>query len=472
MVLAIAGERSGVGKTTVTLALLSYLASKEEAVQSFKVGPDYIDPMFHAEVTGRPCRNLDPILTSEEYVRHCFRYHCQNVDFALVEGVMGLFDGVRAIPERPDLMASHLPNDLASTAHIARLLDIPILLVIDCSRLSGSVAAIAQGYCSLDPTLKIAGLVLNRVGSDRHQKLLLEALEPLQVPILGIFYRQADISLRDRHLGLIPTDELVNFQEIRDRLAALARDCFDWQQLIPLLKVPRQLAPSEQFPQLGEHLLTREKIRIGIARDRAFNFYYPDNIDILQRLGAELIPWSPVSDSHLPQNLQGLYLGGGFPEIFAPELSENQHTKKYICQAIHAGIPTYAECGGLMYLSQQIIDLQGQTWSMVGSIPTTATMSRSLTLGYRQATALQPNLILPLGQTLWGHEFHHSKLSTAPTKPLYTLQSLNGICYPEGWHLYNLHASYLHLHWGAQPQNAQRFLESCLKYKKQSPPQY
>ncbi|MBD2578969.1 cobyrinate a,c-diamide synthase [Oscillatoria sp. FACHB-1406] len=472
MVLAIAGERSGVGKTTVTLALLSYLASKEEAVQSFKVGPDYIDPMFHAEVTGRPCRNLDPILTSEEYVRHCFRYHCQNVDFALVEGVMGLFDGVRAIPERPDLSASNLPNDLASTAQIARLLDIPILLVIDCSRLSGSVAAIAQGYRNLDPTLKIAGLVLNRVGSDRHQKLIQEALEPLQIPIFGILPRQADISLRDRHLGLIPTDELTNFQTIRDRLATLGRDCFDWEKLIPLLKVPYQLAPSEQFPHLGEGLLTREKIRIGIARDRAFNFYYPDNLDLLQHLGAELIPWSPLHDSKLPQHLQGLYLGGGFPEIFAPELSVNKSTKKDICQAIQTGMPTYAECGGLMYLSQQIVDLEGQTWSMVGSIPTTATMSRSLTLGYRQATALLPNLIIPPGETLWGHEFHHSQLSTAPKKPLYALQSLNDTCYPEGWYLQQLQASYLHLHWGAQPQNAQRFLQSCLNTKKQSPPQF
>ncbi|MCP2732266.1 cobyrinate a,c-diamide synthase, partial [Limnofasciculus baicalensis] len=225
MTIVIAGERSGVGKTTVTLALLSSLSRKFCKVQSFKVGPDYIDPMFHTAVTGYPCRNLDPVLTSEKYAQDCFSRHIQSVDYALVEGVMGLFDGASG------------KNDFASTAHIARLLELPVLLVLDCSRLSRSVAAIAHGYLSFDPRIKIAGLVLNKVGSDRHLELLKDALESLKIPILGVLRRQDNITIPDRHLGLIPTEELKQMDELIDRLAELGDRCFDWEQLLDLMRV-------------------------------------------------------------------------------------------------------------------------------------------------------------------------------------------------------------------------------------------
>lgn len=457
MALAIAGERSGVGKTTVTLAILSYLAKLGEKVQSFKVGPDYIDPMFHTEVTGRPCRNLDPVLTSEEYVRHCFNDRCLGVDLALVEGVMGLFDGIRAIdPEENDL--AQIPNDWASTAHIARLLDLPVLLVLDCSRLSGSVAAIAHGYRSFDPRVKIAGLVLNRVGSDRHQTLLQEALLPLQIPILGILHRNETITLRDRHLGLIPTAELSQLDRIFDRLAELAKNCFDWEKLLPLLKVRRRSDRAEQYP-LEEQL----KLKIAVARDRAFSFYYPDNLELLEQLGAETIPWSPMSDSNLPKGIQGLYFGGGFPEIFARELADNHIIRQAVRQAIRAGIPTYAECGGLMYLGEQIVDFQGQSWPMVGILPTNTMMGKSLALGYRQATALQQSPILGQGETIWGHEFHRSHPTTSPLQPLFALRGLDRQHSFEGWKIHQLHASYIHLHWGAHSWIARRFLQHCLQ---------
>ncbi len=221
--LVIAGERSGVGKTTVTLALLAALAQKSPRVQSFKVGPDYIDPMFHQQATGRPCYNLDPILTSETYVQRCFAHRCQGADFALVEGVMGLFDGASGL------------SDVASTAHVARLLNLPVLLVVDCSRLSRSVLAILHGYRSLDPRVTLAGVVLNRVGSDRHLELLTDALASIDLPILGVLRRQTAIALPDRHLGLVPTAELPHLPEILARLAHLGHTCFDWPTLTPLL---------------------------------------------------------------------------------------------------------------------------------------------------------------------------------------------------------------------------------------------
>lgn len=241
MALVIAGERSGVGKTTVTLTLLASLRRRGVVVQSFKVGPDYIDPMFHQHVTHRACRNLDPVLTSQAYVQQCFALHSQTSEYALVEGVMGLFDGVGNQEED-----SQLSTDFASTAHIARLLDLPILLVIDCSRLSGSVAAIAHGYCSFDSRIKIVGLVLNRVGSDRHLSLLKDSLKPLQLPILGVLRRQDNITIPDRHLGLVPTAELPQLDAVINHLADLGDTCFDWQYLLPLLKSPHR--PLPYFP--------------------------------------------------------------------------------------------------------------------------------------------------------------------------------------------------------------------------------
>src|ERR687885_2554242 len=243
MALVIAGERSGVGKTTVTLALLSSLSRHKRRIQSFKVGPDYIDPMFHQQVTGRPCRNLDPVLTSENYVQDCFTRHVQGVEYALVEGVMGLFDGASG------------REDWASTAHVARLLQLPVLLVLDCSRLSRSVAAIAHGHRSFDPRIQLAGVVLNRVGSARRLELLKDALEPLQIPVLAVLRRQDNITIPARHLGLVPTAEMAQLDDLIDRLAHLAESCFDWGRLFPLLTSPTDLDPPQPPLKRGENLV-------------------------------------------------------------------------------------------------------------------------------------------------------------------------------------------------------------------------
>lgn len=451
MVLVIAGDRSGSGKTTVTLALLAALSRRAGTVQSFKVGPDYIDPMFHQAVTGRPCRNLDPVLTSEAYVSECFWRHAPTADYALVEGVMGLFDGASGREE------------VASTAHVARLLDLPVLLVLDASRLSRSIAAIAHGYRSFDPRVKIAGVVLNRVGSDRHLELLKEALHSIAIPILGVLRRQDNITIPDRHLGLVPTDELDGLPSIFDRLAHLGNTGFDWETLLPLLQTPN---PQLEGRREKARSTPNPNLRVAIARDRAFSFYYADNLDFLQQIGVQLVPWSPISDCQLPEKISGLYFGGGFPEVFAAELSANLPAREAVKAAVESGMPTYAECGGLMYLARALIDFEGYSRAMVGVLPTTAVMGGTLTLGYRQALALQDSPLLPAGSRVWGHEFHRSHLQNLPPSPLFQLHGFSPAFIPttEGWKLHQLHASYLHLHWGATRDLPQRFRQHCDRY--------
>jgi cobyrinic acid a,c-diamide synthase len=470
MSIAIAGERSGVGKTTVTLALLAALRRRHQTVQSFKVGPDYIDPMFHSYVTGRACRNLDPILTSETYVRQCFEYHSHTADCALIEGVMGLFDGASGT------------TDAGSTAQVAKLLNVPVVLILNCSSTSRSIAAIAHGYRTFDPQVRVAGVILNQVGSDRHLELLTAALLPLHLPILGVLRRRDDLKIPDRHLGLIPAAELADLDVTLDRLADVGETCFDWTRLLPLLSADpargdgvhiRPAAPwygsrSDTVPHLPSRIeiSAPPKIRLAVAKDAAFNFYYADNLDMLRDLGAELVEWSPMHD-RLPPDVRGLYFGGGFPEVFAEALTANQPARAAVKAAILAGMPTYAECGGLMYLSDRIVDFNNRSHEMVGIFPTAAVMGKKLTLGYRQLALLQDSLILQLGDRVWGHEFHRSTLTDLPTAPLYNLQGYESkaIFAPEGWYKYNAQAAYTHLHFGARPDLPDRFIDRCRRFE-------
>jgi len=492
MALVIAGERSGAGKTTVTIALLAFLIRRGLNVQSFKVGPDYIDPMFHAFVTGRPCRNLDPVLTSESYVKKCFSRHILHVDYALVEGVMGLFDGVSRKNQESgrhdaDTGINYRKEEgnydfsFASTAHVAYLLNLPVLFVIDCSRLSGSVAAIAHGFRSFNPDLKFAGLVLNRVASDRHLELLQDALKPINLPILGVLRRDEAVTIPDRHLGLIPAEELPNLHAAIDKLADLAAVSFDWEQLLPLLAATRNGGGEESEQLSGRYslpsvIITQKDdvvnslgkqfgVRIAVARDRAFNFYYQDNLDLLEELGAQLVFWSPLDDSVFPDNVQGLYFGGGFPEVFAQQLSGNVLIRDAVRSAIFSGMPTYAECGGLMYLCDSIVDFDGNSWQGVGVLETAAAMGKRLTLGYREAVAVRDSSVLTAFDEVWGHEFHRSHLTVEPTNPVYhswrygKRGEVEAVA--EGWGVCQVHASYLHLHWGARRDIPARFLQQC-----------
>ena len=409
--------------------------------------------MFHAAVTGRPCYNLDPVLTSEEYIRHSYAKRCAKAECGVVEGVMGLFDGATGV------------DDTASTAHIARLLNLPVLLVVDCGRMSRSLAALVRGYKTFDSRINVAGAVLNRVGSDRHLELLSEALNAIDMPIFGVFRRERDIQLPSRHLGLIPTEEVNEFDQIADRLADLGEKCFDWHQLEKLLAVG-DIQPVEKRVVKGE------KVKIAIARDSAFNFYYPDNLEALEAQGAELIYWSPIEDISLPA-ADGLYFGGGFPEVFAAELSENKSMLNAVRQAIEKGLPTYAECGGLMYLSSVLTDFAGRDWGMVGAIAQTIRMEKRLTLGYRQATALKDGPLLEKGQSVIGHEFHKSCVirggkEVMEKQAAYRTKRFWGGAdnsQTEGSLTQTLHASYVHQNWSHRPDIAQRFIQHCANYR-------
>lgn len=457
MSIILAGDRSGTGKTTLTLALLAALKKRGDRVQSFKVGPDYIDPMFHSAITGRPTYNLDPVLTSEAYVQQSFNAHCAEANQVVVEGVMGLFDGATGA------------DDTASTAHIARLLGLPVVLAVDCGRMARSLAALVQGYRQFDQRVTVAGVVLNRVGSDRHLQLLSEALGAINMPILGVFRREKDIQLPSRHLGLVPTGEVSEFEQIAERLAEIGERCFDWERLQPLLsaKAKETTAASDLLEAQPLGAIQQKKVKIAIAHDAAFNFYYPDNFETLENQGADLIFWSPLADE-TPPAADGLYFGGGFPEVFAAQLSQNKAVKVAIKQVIAQGTPTYAECGGLMYLSQTLIDFQGKAWPMVNAIPQTVKMGLKLSLGYRQAKALTAGPALIRGQTAVGHEFHKSSVVEPITQPVYQSQRYwgeIGDTQKEGYHLSNLHASYIHLHWGHRPEIAQRFVQQCSAFR-------
>ena len=454
MTLIIAGDRSGSGKTTITLAILAALRQKQIGVQSFKVGPDYIDPMFHARITGRPCYNLDPVLTSEDYVQQAFHAHTQDRNHALIEGVMGLFDGAA------------MPMGFGSTAFIAKLLKIPVLLVVNCQSTFQSIAALIHGYRSFDPAVNVMGLVLNKVASDRHLTLLKAAIEPLNIPIFGVLYRKDEIKLPDRHLGLIPTDELPQLNQVFDQLSELGLRCFDWDRLLPMLTT----TPTSGVKLTQEVTPLTTHVRIAVARDAAFNFYYADNLELLQTLGAELVEWSPLRDIQLPEGVQGLYFGGGFPEMFAEQLADNVQATRSVRHAIAAELPTYAECGGLMYLCNSIRDFQGQDYPMVAALPTQAIMGKSLTLGYRNAIVNVNTPMLRIGDRLTGHEFHRSEITTSPIMPIYHLkrleQSNSEAPISEGWGRDSFQASYLHLHWGATPEFPKRWLSACQGWRK------
>ena len=441
MAIAIAAPASGTGKTTLTLALLSALRRQGIAVQSFKVGPDYIDPMFHQAATGLPCYTLDPFLTSEDYVRRCFAARCRDRQAAVVEGVMGLFDG--KVDEA----------DFASTAHVARLLDIPIVLAIDAEKVGRTVAAIAYGLTQFDSRLKFAGIIFNRVGSDRHAELLKAAIAPLNIPVLGTVRNTPDIHMPSRHLGLVPVEEQRQFDRLLDRLAHLAEVSFDWERLLPLLRSP---APA---PALWSDLEPLDRApAIAIARDPAFNFYYPDNLDLLRQLGAELVEFSPLrSGFEILSECDGLYLGGGFPEMFAPQLSERLRRSDFLKEP--SELPTiYAECGGLMVLGDELRDLDSNVYPMAGLLPFSTQMTRKLTLGYRTVRVVGRSPLLRSQDIVRGHEFHHSVCRASEETAIYAWGDRK-----EGWGSDRVHASYLHLHWGEQTHLAQRWLQACTR---------
>ena len=440
----IAAPASGSGKTLVSLALTALARRRGQGIQTFKVGPDYLDPQLLAAASGRPCRNLDPLLCGEPWVQRCFAQHGSRAELALVEGVMGLFDG-------------RGPSSEGSSAHVATLLGLPVVLVVDASRQAGSLAALVRGFRDHQNGLQIAGVILNGVGSDRHRALLHEALDAIAMPLLGALPRHDSLALPSRHLGLLPAHELADLQERLGAWAELAERHLDLSQLLPLLEAPGAQDPAATPPPPPRTAAPTPSLPIAIATDAAFHFRYPEAAELLAAQGVEVCSWSPLADEPLPQGCRGVVLPGGYPELHAASLSACRRSLAELQRAQAAGLPIYAECGGLLLLGRRLSDPEGNSHPMAGLLPFEARRG-SLSLGYRQARATGDGLVLRQGEQLCGHEFHRWQLQgeLAAAAPLWQLEGWGWPRQPEGWSSPQLHASWLHLHWGGCPQIPER----------------
>lgn len=447
--LVIAATHSGAGKTTLVTGLLAALAKRGLTVQSYKVGPDYIDPGYHQLASGKPAHNLDTWLLPEQEMAAIFAQTAAGNDLVLIEGVMGLHDGGR--------------NGISSTAAIAKLLNAPVVLVVDARSMGESAAAVALGYKLYDPAVQFAGVIVNRIGSDAHRLMITEALDRLNIPVLGTIKRDAALTMPERHLGLTPVTE----HDAGPMLSVLAEQIGSQVDLEQIIKLANQAPPLSIAEKHGQ--AAAPVVRIGVAKDDVFTFYYPQSLDALAAQGAEIVPFSPLNDAVLPP-VDGLILGGGFPEMFLDRLAANQSMLQSIYQAGQQGMPIYAECGGLMYLSRGISDFAGQFHAMVGLVPATCAMQSKLeTVGYVEATALCDNVLCESQAVIHGHEFHFSRmLPEAEADFPWAFQfkkNRTGATYPGGFAAKNMLASYLHLHFAGNPQAAKRFVDKCKEFK-------
>ncbi|CAL9621288.1 Hydrogenobyrinate a,c-diamide synthase [Streptomyces sp. enrichment culture] len=449
--LVIAAPSSGSGKTTVATGLMAALAGRGLAVSPHKVGPDYIDPGYHALATGRVGRNLDAYLCGPELVGPLFLHGARGCDIAVVEGVMGLYDGAAG------------EGELASTAQVAKLLRAPVVLVVDASSQSRSVAALVHGFVSWDPEVRIGGVILNKVASDRHEVLLREAVDSVGVPVLGVLRRAAPVETPSRHLGLVPVAE--RGSDAVDAVAAMgaqvAAGC-DLEALVRLARaagpLPGGSAPWTPGPLPTHHPTRWDKgspQRVAIAGGAAFTFSYAEHSELLAAAGAEVVTFDPLRDEELPEGTAGLVIGGGFPEVYAAELSANEPLRKSVAELAFSGAPVAAECAGLLYLCRELDGLP-----MCGVLDASARMSERLTLGYRDAVAVSDSALAGAGTRMRGHEFHRTVVEPgAGAAPAWGMRAPERRV--EGFVERGVHASYLHTHWAAEPGVARRFVERC-----------
>ena len=445
----LAGTHSGVGKTSISIALMSYFKQIGYQVQPFKVGPDYIDPSYHSYVTGRKSRNLDSWLLSEDKVKELFNKASYNADIAIVEGVMGLFDGFGGTSE------------LGSTAHIAKILNLPVILIINGSSMSRSAAALVKGFKDLDPKVNVAGVILNQVGSEGHGNLLREAIESLVgIPVLGILQKGSLISLPSRHLGLIPMSERQNLHGDFQKLGLIIKDRIEIRSLLEIAaEIDSSQIINESFNKPSKPKF--KGLRVAVAQDEAFSFYYEDNLEYLRDNGVELEFFSPIHDSKLP-SADGYIFGGGFPELYLDALANNLDMKSAIHKANKAKRPIYAECGGFMYLTEAIVNFEGKEYPMVGLLPGKCAMQKKrAALGYYQGKALKDNLLMKAGDRVRGHEFHYSIHLGEEVERDYAFQlgkNPKDFTRLEGYASDNILASYLHLHWHSNENWIYNFL--------------
>ncbi|MFJ6543935.1 cobyrinate a,c-diamide synthase [Streptomyces sp. NPDC091385] len=462
--LVIAAPSSGSGKTTVATGLMAAFAARGLAVSPHKVGPDYIDPGYHALATGRVGRNLDAYLCGEELIAPLFLHGARGCDLAVVEGVMGLFDGAAG------------QGELASTAQVAKLLRAPVVLVVDASSQSRSVAALVHGFASWDTGVRIGGVILNKVGSDRHEELLREALESVGVPVLGVLRRSAGLETPSRHLGLVPVAErrAAAVEAVAAMGAVVSEGC-DLDALLALARGAGALSgaawcaaevteshthdhPSrlaEKGTSGADRVAEKARPLIAVAGGPAFSFSYAEHTELLTAAGAEVVAFDPLRDEELPDGCAGLVIGGGFPEVYAGELSANERLRKSVAEFAERGAPIAAECAGLLYLCRE---LDGAP--MCGALEASARMSERLTLGYRDAVAVGDSVLAAAGTRMRGHEFHRTVVEPgAGADPAWGV--LSPVRRVEGFVRRGVHASYLHTHWAAEPSVARRFTERC-----------
>ncbi|MDO8431500.1 MAG: cobyrinate a,c-diamide synthase [Candidatus Binatus sp.] len=447
--IVVAATGSGVGKTTATVALMGALRARGLKVAPFKCGPDYLDPTYHQRAAGIRSHNLDGWMMHRDGVVATFAHASRGADVAVIEGMMGLFDS--ATPT----------SDEGSTAEIAKWLDAPVLLVHDASGIARTISAIAAGFARFDPAVRLAGLICNRVGSRGHLDLL-RAAEP-EVPIVGGFPEQSDLAFPERHLGLLMADEAAVPQS---RLDGWGRLAAEWLDLDAILAIARSAPPLDDVAQRASQSPTQAKCRIGIAFDDAFHFYYEDNLNRLRALGAELVNFSPSRDRTLP-DVDGLYFGGGYPEALARELSSNAQMLDAIRKFAARGGVIYAECGGLMYLSESIRTLDGTTWPMAALIPGVAVMSDRLqALGYAEITTRRESILGPAGTSFRGHQFRYSTLrrdeGENEIECIYDVKPRWGAnAFAEGYRRRHVLASYVHAHWASNPKVAENLVGAC-----------
>jgi cobyrinic acid a,c-diamide synthase len=448
--LVIAGTQSGVGKTSITLGLVAALKRRGLSVQTFKVGPDYLDPTYLALASGRPCYNLDGWMTSQRYINELFARTSADADIAIIEGVMGLFDGAD-------------PAGLSgSTAEIAQWLDAPVLLVANAHGAGRSFAATVHGFATFAPEIHVAGVIANRCGSERHAEGLNLSLSGASLPpLVGAVKRGALPELPSRHLGLVSADAREFSSAVLGQLADATEAAISLDRVLQLARdvtpFSPEIRPSIPLDNDGN------RARLGIARDEAFHFYYPDNLEALERAGCELVPFSPLHDKALPENLDGIYLGGGYPEEHAAALSANHPMLDSIRRFAQSNRVIYAECGGLMFVTEGIETLDGVRHPMLGLLPAWTRMCPSRkSLGYVEVTFSADNLWGKAGDVLRGHEFHYSELKSIPSGCETTYELRYRRCdrpAAEGFQRGLILASYAHLHFASHPEALHHFVQ-------------
>jgi cobyrinic acid a,c-diamide synthase len=453
--LMIAGTASSVGKTTLTAGLIAAFKARGLTVQAFKVGPDFIDPAYLAHVSGRPCRNLDTWMLGESALRQVLAHGSVGADLAIIEGMMGLFDGRGGQTE-------------GSTAEVAVATRAPVVLVIDVGQMAETAAAVALGFKTFAGPLKIAGVLLNNVGSDGHRRSVEDAIwNGAKLPVLGALRAMPELGIPERQLGLLPVIE----NKAWDRMIAVLAEAIEREvDLDLLLRIARkaELVPLVEKKVFQGKASSSPPVRIGVAYDEAFNFYYPENLELLEEQGAEIVPFSPLEDAAIPADIGGVYLGGGFPEVFAEPLARNHSMAESLQRANRSGMPIYAECGGLMFLSRSLQTEAGVRHRMVGLVPVDVEMDGQVhRFGYRQILTLADSLLSPKGQFFRGHEFHWSRIRNQDpsVSPAYQMSNAEGdlIGY-EGVQAPNLLASYVHLHFGQNPLLVEKLVTHCREY--------